>query len=259
MTAVRSQGSGVRGQGSDSGIENSELIIHNSELRTPNSAHYALLLALLTAALIGFPTIALFTSLVLGILAVVWLRPRYCWAGAAVGGLLIVAWIGAIAGYYGVYIRELLTVTLPQLLGPASAARTAAPPTVHWTGPLDLLGWTLTYLVSPVPLLLGGSGLLLLWRHAWRARRQATVRGETLLAALTAAWVPILPIFVLVNYRLDMIGKHLFYTMVPLALGGGIALAALAQRGRFGAWLAALLVATLAGSSLLFWLTTALP
>jgi len=114
-------------------------------------------------------------------------------------------------------------------------------------------------LVNPLPLLLGGSGLLLLWRHAWRARRQATVRGETLLAALTAAWVPILPIFVLVNYRLDMIGKHLFYTMVPLALGGGIALAALAQRGRFGAWLAALLVATLAGSSLLFWLTTALP
>ncbi|MDQ2809424.1 MAG: hypothetical protein M3Z04_21320 [Chloroflexota bacterium] len=291
-SGVRGQGSGVRGQGSDDGKtvrvgpqfiaggspvdpqfmagvgpvdpqfivgQSSEPATQKSEFRIQNLIYYALLLGLLMAALIGFPTIALFTSLVLGILALVWLRPRYRWAGAAVGGLLGLAWIGALAGYYGVYIRELLTTTLPQLLGPASAARAAAPPTVHWTDPLDLLGWTLTYLVSPVPLLLGGGGLLLLWRHAWRSRAALPVPGETLLAALTAAWISILPLFVLVNYRLDMIGKHLFYTMVPLALGGGLALAALAGRGRWGRGLAGGLLATLAAGILLFWLTTALP
>ncbi len=243
-------------------VQESSLRTRNSEFGIQNLLRYALLLGLLTAALVGFPTIALFNSLVLSSLTVAWLRPRYRRLGWAVGGLLVGAWGAAVAAYYGVYIQELLTTTLPQLLGPTPAARTAgsSPTTVHWTGLLDLLGWTFNYLVSPIPLLLGGVGLILLWRYAWRIRHAATpVTGESLLAALSAAWVAILPIFVLVNYRVDMIGKHLFYTMVPLALGSGIALAALAQRVRWGGGLAAALLVALTGSSLLFWITTALP
>ena len=33
------------------------------------------------------------------------------------------------------------------------------------------------------------------------------------------------------NYRVDMIGKHLFFTMLPVALAGGVALYGLSGKG----------------------------
>jgi hypothetical protein len=52
----------------------------------------------------------------------------------------------------------------------------------------------------------------------------------------------------------DMIGKHLFYTMVPLSLGAGLFLWALARRGgpaRLAAWL---LMGALGWTALVFWI-----
>ncbi len=69
----------------------------------------------------------------------------------------------------------------------------------------------------------------------------------------------ILPIFIVVNYKVDMIGKHLFYTMVPLALGGGIFLALLARRGGMARLLAVLLGVALGVTALGFWLTRLVP
>jgi hypothetical protein len=77
---------------------------------------------------------------------------------------------------------------------------------------------------------------------------------ERWLATLTAAWLLILPLFLVVNYRVDMIGKHLFYTMVPLALGSGLFLWQLARRGGPARLLAVLLAVALAWTALAFWI-----
>ena len=76
---------------------------------------------------------------------------------------------------------------------------------------------------------------------------------ERLLAPLTACWTAILPIFVVANYRIDMIGKHLYYTMVPLSLGSGIFLWLLARRGGWPRRAAWVLAAVLLLAALLFW------
>ncbi len=223
--------------------------------RITNAGALGLLVILLTAALIAFPTIAVFNTLVIGWLVIVWARRRYRRVGWMVAGLLTGAWAVAVGVYYGVYISDLLTVTLPQMLGPRPAGSAApAAETVHWSGPLDLLGWTLDYLTSPLPLLMGAAGLAVLWGLARRAVRGGAPQPEMLLAALTAGWAAILPVFLVANYRVDMIGKHLFYTMVPLALGGGIFLQLLWRRGGWGRGAAGLLAGALAIGGLLFWL-----
>ncbi len=215
------------------------------------------LLVLLAAALIAFPTIAVFDTVVLGGLVLTWLRRRPR-RSVVLAGLLGTAWVGAIGIYYGVYIVDLLTRTLPELLGAPGAgtgSAAPAPSTVHWTGPLDLLGWTLDYLVSALPLILGGAGLAILWGLARRRDAPPDIRAARPLAALTAWWMLILPVFLVANYRFDMIGKHLYFTMVPLALGSGFFLDRLAQRGPIARRWAGLLLLALAASALLFWAT----
>jgi hypothetical protein len=217
---------------------------------------FLLLMLLFAASLVAFPTIAVFNTWVVGLLALVWLRGRYRWLGAPVLALIAGAWVTALIAYYGIYVSEFVNTTLPEILaGPPVAAQGSAPPpssTVHWTGPLDLLGWTGQYLVSLIPLLGGLAGLALLWtsRAAGAADR---VRPERLPAWLTAAWITVLFIFFAVNYRVDMIGKHLFYTMVPLSLGLGIFLWLLVRRGGAARLFAALTAGALAWTALAFW------
>jgi hypothetical protein len=67
-------------------------------------------------------------------------------------------------------------------------------------------------------------------------------------------WLLILPLFFLANYKVDMIGKHLFFTMVPVAIGAGVALFAFARRGKWGTMLAALSLALVAWQGLIFWI-----
>ncbi len=228
---------------------------------------YVFFILLLAAALVAFPTIAVFDTWVIGGVALTRLVRRRLWAGLGLLGSLAGAWVVAIAVYYGPYISDLINHTLPQMLGPrpAGAAATPGGSTVHWSGPLDLLGWTAGYLVSLLPLLLGLTGLALLRLDGRRAAgggadTEAPIQRATrnaqraTLSTLLAWWVAILPIFVVVNYRVDMIGKHLFYTMVPLALGSGIVLAALWQRGGWARWAAGLLSSTLAWTALVFWI-----
>jgi hypothetical protein len=144
--------------------------------------------------------------------------------------------------------------------GAASGGTAAGGSTVHWTGPLDPLFWTADYLVSLLPLILGAVGLTLFFRQSRSKNDHAANNSIQLrtphsaLRTLLAWWIAILPIFVLVNYRVDMIGKHLFYTMVPLALGSGIALAALGRRGGWGRVWTGLLAAALAATALVFWI-----
>ena len=177
-------------------------------------------------------------------------------------GATAAAWALALVAYYGQYVSILINTTIPALLNPdAASAQTVTPATgteavisgepatVDWNGPLDLLGWTAGYLVSVIPLLAGLAGLALLW---WAAPASKGRRAG-LLSSLTGAWMVILPVFLAANYKVDMIGKHLFYTVVPLSLGAGIFLWNLARRGGAARALAWLAVAALAWTALAFW------
>jgi hypothetical protein len=234
--------------------------------RVQHIAVLALLLVLLTAALVAFPTVAVFDSMVLVGLALVWLGRRYRRVGWAVGGLLAGAWAAALLIYYGLYVPDMLNTTLPLLLNPAPSAGTggAAPAasTVHWSGPLDLLAWTYTNLVSAVPLLTGLAGLVLLAAVAWRRSGQppgSAPRPERLLAPLALFWTAILPLFLVVNYRVDMIGKHLFFTMMPLALGSGIFFWLLSRQRRLAHVTVSLIAGALVWVALVFWLGALTP
>jgi hypothetical protein len=55
------------------------------------------------------------------------------------------------------------------------------------------------------------------------------------------------------NYKIDMIGKHLFFTMLPVAVLGGLGVAALGERGAWGRRLAALTLGAVAWQALVFW------
>ena len=51
-----------------------------------------------------------------------------------------------------------------------------------------------------------------------------------------------------------MIGKHLFFTMVPVAVSGGVALFAFARRRRWATVLAGLALSLIAWQGLVFWI-----
>ena len=217
------------------------------------------LFILLAASLVAFPTIAVFNTFVLGLLALFWLwrkRPRSRRLGWMVVGVTAAAWALAMVSYYGQYVVILINTTLPALLNPQSASAQAVetsaataqgPTTVHWSGPLDLLGWTAGYMTSLIPLLSGLAGLAILW---WAGSKGPRL---SLFSALTGAWMLILPVFLIANYKVDMIGKHIFYTVFPLSLGAGIFLWKLTRRGGAVRLFAFLSAGALAWTALAFW------
>ena len=71
--------------------------------------------------------------------------------------------------------------------------------------------------------------------------------------AMVILWLAILPVFLVVNYRMDMIGKHLFFTMVPITVLGGVALSRYWSKQRWGVTLTALVVAVVGWQGLVFW------
>ncbi|HST05780.1 MAG TPA: hypothetical protein VLQ48_13725 [Chloroflexia bacterium] len=154
------------------------------------------------------------------------------------------AWVLAVWAYYGLYISPVMT-SVSALLAP----KTGQEPTVRWPGGLpELAAWTADYVVSLLPIVLAVVGLALLFVRKHRSP------GARRALALLVLWALILPVFFLVNYKVDMIGKHLFFTMVPIAVAGGVALFALARRGRWGAALAGLGMALVAWQGIIFWI-----
>jgi hypothetical protein len=157
---------------------------------------------------------------------------------------LAAAWLLALVAYYGLYISPVI----------ASASALLAPrpgeATVRWPGGFpELLGWTADYLVSLLPAILAGLGVALLTiRHGRRARFGAGALW------LIVFWLGIGPLFVLANYRVDMIGKHLFFTMVPVAVAGGYALWQLSRRRGWAGVLAALALTAFAWQGVVFWI-----
>ncbi|HEX8231058.1 MAG TPA: hypothetical protein VF826_17355 [Chloroflexia bacterium] len=206
----------------------------------------AVLLAALT--LLSFPTVAVFVTLILAVVPVGWRLSRpapksahsFSWQPYVV---LAAGWLLAFIAYYGLYVTP-VTASAVALLGAAPGGGT----TVRWPGGIaELLAWTGDYLASTLPSLLAAAGMLLLLsrRHVNHVQSRATT--------LVIAWLAILPIFVAANYKLDMIGKHLFFTMLPVAVAGGAGLAALGGHGTWGRRLAGLLLSAVAWQALVFW------
>jgi hypothetical protein len=156
---------------------------------------------------------------------------------------LLAGWLVAIWAYYGLYISQVLSSA--QALFVPKAGQVS---TVRWPGGFDdLVAWTSDYVVTLLPALLALIGITLLFA----ARRVSSSRRRALL--LVALWIGIAPLFFLVNYRVDMIGKHLFFTMLPVALAGGVALYRLSRQGRWGLALTSVALALVAWQGLVFW------
>lgn len=207
---------------------------------------WAGLLLVLIMTLLAFPTVAVFVTLVLALFAVAARPPRFSYGHAAptrLGIALAGSWALALLVYYGLYIEPVIA-SAQALLGSAPGRGE----TVRWPGGIaDLLRWTSDYIVTPLPAILGALGLGVLFSR----RRDHALRRLALY--LIALWASIAPLFFLVNFRVDMIGKHLFFVMVPVAVAGGMALWGYGVRGRWGRALAAISLLITGWQGLLFW------
>jgi hypothetical protein len=146
--------------------------------------------------------------------------------------------------YYGLYISPVIA-SAQALFAPKAGGGT----TVKWPGGFgDLFAWTAQYVVTLLPALLALTGVAIL------LSRLPKRRDERQAIWLVVLWLAIAPLFVLVNYRVDMIGKHLFFTMVPVAVAGGVAMWQVGRRGRSATVLAAVLLATVGWQGLIFWI-----
>ena len=175
---------------------------------------------LLTASLVAFPTALAFNSLVLVILAFGWLWRAV--AGRRVSFLLLGGLACALALsfvlYYGLYVSPLITSTLPAISGGVGLGGKDL-----WPGGVpDLLNWTANYLVVWFPWLLLPVSLALIWP----SRGTYTKR----LSILLLAWLAVLLIGMLLNLRIDMIGKHLYYTLPAAAIASGLIVSRLWSR-----------------------------
>jgi hypothetical protein len=233
---------------------------------------------LLALVLLSFPTMVLFTPIVLAVVFIggaLFIRDKVTRRNA----LLFLPLSGIIAAalavllYYGRYIEGVLSNTLPKIVtGVTVRGELVGDKLGGWGG---LLASNISFYGSLIPFILTLAGLALLFRTAWRSPSQLGVSGGSplqnpfqhdlqstiynppsvqSLSLLLLGWLLILPLFYVANYWLDMIGKHLLYTMYPLALASGVALAHLDRMGRWGRWLVWLLLAGLAFAALDLWL-----
>jgi hypothetical protein len=123
------------------------------------------------------------------------------------------------------------------------------------------VNWTWPFLSESVPQLLGGSGAqsganagALPFRIAAAPHKLAYTFGSVLVPmlgvvglviarrgverVLLLAWATVLPVFSGLDLFFNFLLKHHYFTMVPVAVGGGVLLARLAERGRWGRALA---------------------
>ncbi len=222
---------------------------------------------LLALVLLSFPTMVLFTPIVLGVVFIgcFFIRNRVIRRNA----LLFLPLSGIIASalavllYYGRYIAGVVQNTLPAVgSGTPVRGQLVGDKLGGWGG---LLVSNITFYGSLIPFILAIVGLMLLFRSAWprtplpnpplgsgRGIMAVTNLQSTFL--ILVGWLLILPLFYVANYWLDMIGKHLLYTMYPLAFASGITLAYIERLGRWGRWLVWLLLVALAFAGGSLWL-----
>jgi hypothetical protein len=188
--------------------------------------------ALLTLAYLSYFASLLFTGLALAC-ALALLAMRDPIAARRLAGAALWAALGAFLIYYMYWAWPFLSQSLPKIVGGASAARgTPVDPTPVWHRLVQeprKLDYSYGSLLVPLV------GLLGLVRV-----RSASDR------VLLFAWAAVLPIVCVLDVKFNFILKHHYFVMVPVAVGVGLALAALSERGRAGRVTAVVLLAALA-------------
>jgi hypothetical protein len=147
----------------------------------------------------------------------------------ALAGAALAAAVAAFLLYYVNWTWPFLSQTVPRLLQGSGAAEGGTTPVLKR---LLALPHKLDYSYGSALIPLAGLGGL--------ARARA-MRGWPLLLA----WAAVLPVFSAADLFFNLLLKHHYFTMVPVAVGGGLLLAALAQRGRAG-WVGAIVLLGLA-------------
>ncbi len=85
------------------------------------------------------------------------------------------------------------------------------------------------------------------------ARRAATPPGARGIWQFLLLWALIMPIFTLADAYVDLLLKPLFYTILPVAIFGGVAIVWLWRQGRAGQVAAALCCTTITAQAWLLW------
>jgi hypothetical protein len=187
---------------------------------------------LLTLCYLSYFAGLLFMGMVVVIASAALYRGRPSFVRALFGAAAAAAAL-AFASYYVNWAWPFVSQTVPQLLGGSGAsASPGALPSRIAAAPHKL---TYTFGSVLVPAL-GLAGLLLARRGVERV--------------LLLAWAAVLPVFMVLDLYFNFLLKHHYFTMVPVAVGGGVLLARAAERGRWGraAAAAALLAVALLGA-----------
>jgi hypothetical protein len=226
---------------------------------------FALVSGLLGLALLSYTVTAGYIGLIFGpfaILGFLFSRPHRRSFGALL--LTFVAGIAlALVVFYGAYVGEFLTLSIPTLLGATADTGAGAGGSVTTrTGGVpgfltDSVGKAIqSYGLAPVfGLGLAGFGLAL---SEWWTRRGAPggVRPARPAWAfgLMTAWLISLPLFTAADYVVDQALKEYWFALPAIAVLAGAWLLRLARRGRAGAMLVGLLSVVLVWNSLSLWI-----
>jgi hypothetical protein len=191
----------------------------------PRPATWTAAVLLLTLCFLSYTASLLFTSLVLAAAVMLLWRPAPASAKALLFAL-VGAWTLAFGLYYVNWAWPFLSQSLPHI---AASSSPSGGPGESWSR-LALQPHKLTYTFgSAIVPVLGLAGLF----AAKSASRPARV--------LLLCWAALLVLVGGLDLFFNFLRKHHYFVMVPVAVGGGVLLARLAERGRAGRVAAAVL------------------
>ena len=178
-------------------------------------------LGLVTFAFLSYTGSLLFTSIALLFASTALFRsePRLA---RSLGALLLAGWGLALILYYMHWVSPFFQETLPRMLSGAGSDRS-----IDWLARLKLLPGKLDYTFGAfwVPLL----GLLGLVRAEGRPRR-----------LLLYGWALALPLFSVLDLAFNFLLKHHYFSFPAVAIGFGLSLRRLEEKGSF--WVAVFLL-----------------
>lgn len=219
--------------------------------RFDHPAVFAAFTALLTLSLLAYPVVAVFNVCVLTAFGLWRWRDAHD-AGETRRALLVLLGVAlaallAFLGYYihhvGVTLASVGTLTgeTAQSRGRTSGGLLTAPGHILSVAVKSVLTGRMLVL-----LVIATAGVIL-WR---RETREDVTRVSWQLFLL---WFLIMPAFVPVDAYVELLLKPLFYTMLPVAVFGGVTLVWLWRRGRTGRIVAVLCYATIAAQAWWLW------